>query len=239
MSALPLRHGSSGALVRQWQQMLIDAGYNPGPMDGSFGPRTEAATSDAQAAAGLAVTGETSLALWDCVAGHARANTAAAHIPAVPAGLTPFQAALVAAATGYIGVRERGRNAGPDVEAFQRSTGNSRGDAWCASFVYKCADDAARDIGGKNPLYRTASTIAMLAEYRRRGWTVDRGRAGDIFIIRKTATTGHTGIITGPAVGGFYPTIEGNTDGSGSREGDGVYRGRRDADKITMIVRVP
>src|SRR6185295_19215256 len=38
-----LRRGSSGTAVRQLQEALKEAGHDPGPIDGEFGPATEAA----------------------------------------------------------------------------------------------------------------------------------------------------------------------------------------------------
>jgi peptidoglycan hydrolase-like protein with peptidoglycan-binding domain len=38
-----LRRGDAGREVRDLQSALLRAGFNPGPLDGIFGPRTEAA----------------------------------------------------------------------------------------------------------------------------------------------------------------------------------------------------
>lgn len=37
------REGDSGPVVEYWQRMLKAAGYDPGPFDGDFGPKTKAA----------------------------------------------------------------------------------------------------------------------------------------------------------------------------------------------------
>lgn len=44
-------------LIKDVQARLRDAGFDPGPIDGRFGPRTEAALRRFQAASGLPVTG--------------------------------------------------------------------------------------------------------------------------------------------------------------------------------------
>lgn len=44
-----MRNGSRGQTVEMIQQRLIDLGYSPGPVDGWFGRRTEAAVRDFQA----------------------------------------------------------------------------------------------------------------------------------------------------------------------------------------------
>lgn len=49
--------GSSGADVRQLQQTLAAAGYEPGPSDGIFGPRTRAAVVAMQRDVGVSVDG--------------------------------------------------------------------------------------------------------------------------------------------------------------------------------------
>ena len=60
------------ALVEQLQQALSTAGYDPGPADGTFGRRTEAAVAAFQEANGLSVDGrvgpETATALSSAVA---------------------------------------------------------------------------------------------------------------------------------------------------------------------------
>jgi peptidoglycan hydrolase-like protein with peptidoglycan-binding domain len=52
-----LRPGASGEVVRQLQQALKGLGYDPGPLDGHFGSRTEAAVKAFQKAQGIAVDG--------------------------------------------------------------------------------------------------------------------------------------------------------------------------------------
>lgn len=52
-----LRQGDRGQAVAALQQLLADAGFNPGKVDGIFGPLTEGAVRRAQAASGLATDG--------------------------------------------------------------------------------------------------------------------------------------------------------------------------------------
>lgn len=52
-----LRRGHHGEDVKQLQQKLKDAGFDPGDIDGQFGPRTEAALRAFQQANGLRVDG--------------------------------------------------------------------------------------------------------------------------------------------------------------------------------------
>jgi peptidoglycan hydrolase-like protein with peptidoglycan-binding domain len=54
--------GDTGAAVRSLQRRLAAAGFDPGTVDGKFGPRTQAAVEAYQRRAGLEVTGRADLA---------------------------------------------------------------------------------------------------------------------------------------------------------------------------------
>lgn len=64
---LPLERGDSGDGVRQVQLLLTTAGYEPGPIDGIFGPLTETAVEVFQDAENLAITGIVDEATWDAL----------------------------------------------------------------------------------------------------------------------------------------------------------------------------
>ncbi len=53
-----LKSGKTGADVRELQRLLTELGFEPGEIDGDFGPKTEAAVRRMQAAAGIDVNGE-------------------------------------------------------------------------------------------------------------------------------------------------------------------------------------
>ncbi|MCU0701211.1 MAG: peptidoglycan-binding protein [Myxococcaceae bacterium] len=55
--ASSLERGAEGEKVRQMQDQLKRAGFDPGPVDGKFGPRTEKAVERFQRARGLEVDG--------------------------------------------------------------------------------------------------------------------------------------------------------------------------------------
>lgn len=59
-----LRLGDYGDNVIRLQNMLLSAGYDPGPIDGIFGPRTQAATIEFQRSAGLLVDGIVGPQTW-------------------------------------------------------------------------------------------------------------------------------------------------------------------------------
>jgi peptidoglycan hydrolase-like protein with peptidoglycan-binding domain len=52
-----VKKGSSGDAVRLAQQLLTDYGYEPGPVDGAFGTKTEKAVKQFQTDFGLTVDG--------------------------------------------------------------------------------------------------------------------------------------------------------------------------------------
>jgi peptidoglycan hydrolase-like protein with peptidoglycan-binding domain len=52
-----LQSGSSGPAVRQLQEALKAAGFDPGPIDGVYGPLTEAAVRAFQSSVGISVDG--------------------------------------------------------------------------------------------------------------------------------------------------------------------------------------
>lgn len=56
-SVLPIRPWTTGDATRAWQSALRNAGFDPGPIDGLWGPRTEAAVRAFQSAQGLSVDG--------------------------------------------------------------------------------------------------------------------------------------------------------------------------------------
>src|SRR3954454_15896008 len=68
-----LRQGSSGDWVMYLQQVLAQVGYDPGPIDGSFGSGTAQAVAAFQAAAGLTADGVAGPVTWAALLGE---NTA-------------------------------------------------------------------------------------------------------------------------------------------------------------------
>lgn len=60
--------GDRGAGVIDLQARLLDAGFDPGPRDGVFGPKTRQAVSSFQTSRSLPATGEVDQATWDALA---------------------------------------------------------------------------------------------------------------------------------------------------------------------------
>ena len=175
----------------------------------------------------LSADGEVGELSWGALFG-------AATLPKIAAGGALAEAAL-AVARKEIGVSEEppGSNSGKKVEAYLKSVGLNGGYAWCAAFVYWCAAEAAKQTGLPNRLPRTAGVLNMWNRARADGLpcvSAEQAReqpalvtAGMVFIMKFSATTGHTGFVEAREAGRLV-TIEGNSNDGGSREGTGVFR---------------
>jgi hypothetical protein len=139
---------------------------------------------------------------------------------------------VMGVARSLIGTTEEtGRNDGPVIEAILASTGNRKGDPYCAAFVYFCGREA-----GHPRLYpRSAWSPDMVQSPT---WTRAGGgqepRAADAFGIffPKKGRVAHTGLIES-ASRSVFTTVEGNTSpeaaagSAADRDGGGIWRKRR------------
>jgi len=154
---------------------------------------------------------------------------------------------IVEIARAEIGVTESPRNSnrGERIDEYKAATWLDAKQAWpwCAAFV--CW--ALRKTGIKETatfkLPRTASAWDFI------NWSLEQDKttstlrspkakdiaAGDIIVF----TFSHIGIATSGANnhGDFY-AVEGNTNGAGSREGDGVYLKSRDISQVKARIRI-
>jgi peptidoglycan hydrolase-like protein with peptidoglycan-binding domain len=221
-------HSDRQAITRL-QQRLNETGCGPLDEDGVFGQRTASAVKLFQVRRGLTVDGIVGPQTW----------AALGVLPDVTAGTasSPLTAAALEQATRSLGVRERTRNRGPEVDAFVASVGlNPEGQhAWCQAFVYWCFDRAAAAVGAPNPCARTGSVMKHWQAIQNKIKVVTFAEAaeepglikpGMLFAVDYGHGMGHTGFVAGQHQGGLV-TIEGNTSVAGSREGDGVYRRTR------------
>jgi len=67
LGGLLMQSGQRGDDVRNLQQRLADAGFNPGPIDGIFGRLTAQAVSQFQSAKSLPATGAVDQATWSAL----------------------------------------------------------------------------------------------------------------------------------------------------------------------------
>jgi len=139
-------------------------------------------------------------------------------------------------ASGYVGVRETGRNMGPEVDVFLRSVGLGPGYAWCAAFVHHCFDRGSAAEGLDNPCPHTAGALRLWdlcpSKWQIKPENHASVQPGDVFVIDHNHGLGHVGFVESVRDDGTLVTIEGNTSGNGSREGDGVYRRTRRRDEV-------
>lgn len=165
-----------------------------------------------------------------------------------------LRAQLVAIAAAQLGVREVGRNTGEQIEEYQRATWLAPGPwPWCAAFVAWCLREwlespavrAELALGSERAAEKWRCRDARA--YGWEDWALRRGvlmldetaqaRAGDIV----TYDFSHIGIVASDYsadAGEKIITIEGNTNGAGSRDGDGVYRKTRDRRLIRRLIRI-
>jgi len=155
--------------------------------------------------------------------------------------------AIVKIATAEIGVEEiDGTNSGKRVKEYQFATSlGGTGWPWCAAFVCWVVREAMDicHIESTKTFKRPTTASAWGFE----AWSLAQDNTtstkkphrgdimpGDIVIFAFS----HIGFaISKPDVNGFVTTIEGNTDGQGSREGGAVLRKRRHVSKIRSRIR--
>ena len=168
--------------------------------------------------------------------------------------------------TSQIGIREKGSNSGPAVEQYLHYVNLPQGNPWCAAFVCWVFGQASIDnprTGWSPELFPVPKIIWSKAGI----WSDEPGtksqepRHSSISYAYPTSqTTGNrqqTIPKTGDIFGLFFPeknriahagfidqwdgtwliTVEGNTNVSGGREGDGVYRKRRPVKSIYQVAR--
>lgn len=155
--------------------------------------------------------------------------------------------AIVEIATAEIGVEEiNGTNSGKRVKEYQSATDlGGTGWPWCAAFVCWVVWDALVKCGVKET--KTFKRPKSAGAWAMEAWSLAQDNttstkkphrddiiAGDIVIFKFS----HIGFaISAPDKNGFVTTIEGNTDGAGSREGGAVLRKKRHASKIRSRIR--
>lgn len=149
-----------------------------------------------------------------------------------------------------VGVREQGINAGKEVERYLSYVDLSRGQPWCAAFICWIYGQAGVDhhrSGWTPELFPSSKIIWSKAQAYPAGQISGKRQAdsdqiipdtGDIFALffpekNRIAHAGFVDQWKDP----WLITVEGNTNSSGSREGDGVYRKRRLVKSVYKVAR--
>ena len=206
---------------------------------GVFGPKTEQAVKAFQARFSdlngnpLVADGKVGSITWESLFGPG----------SVPSNDIPRSEGIhlvLEVARGEIGILEAppGSNWGPKVQSFLASAGVGFPAPWCAGFVYWCFEQAAKNAGKKNPVFKTGGVLmhwnkTTAKKILSKEAIANPGllKPGQIFIMNFGGGLGHTGLVES-VNGGFINVIEGNTNDNGSREGIGVFRRVRKINSI-------
>lgn len=157
--------------------------------------------------------------------------------------------ALIQVALKEVGVTEvNGTNCGPRVDEFKAATwlNPKVGWPWCAAFVCWCFREALVVAGIKET--KTFKRPKTAGAWDFENWSLEQDestntkkphkgdiQAGDILIF----TFSHIGIaLSSPDKNGNLRSVEGNTDGAGSREGGAVLKKTRHISKIRSRIRI-
>jgi len=164
-----------------------------------------------------------------------------------PESIKEDWAALVTeTAKRYVGFQEKPGNKGWYDKAFEkgmRLIGFQTGHAWCAYFTEKVWFDSfmtlkdTKHLEGVKKLF-SGSTQKTFANFKKHGEKYGFSihhlpQPGDVVIWYNAKKTwqGHAAIVVAVLDNKKIITIEGNTNGSGSREGDGVFQKTRNVQK--------
>jgi len=156
---------------------------------------------------------------------------------------------MVRLAKDEIGVSEvDGTNCGERVDEYKAATwlDSDKGWPWCAAFICWLVREA---IENENVLFERPQTAGAWdfenwAKKNENGLALNKPleagekpyvRAGDIVVFRFS----HIGLAIGePNSKGYVATIEGNTNGAGSREGGSVLEKSRHLSAIRSVIRI-
>lgn len=131
---------------------------------------------------------------------------------------------MLARAFRFVREEPRNSNRGQAVEAFLAASGGNPGEPWCAALVSYCGMFMP---GWPLPLVRGCATLGEAAA-KKNLLKTSPARAA-VFLLHYPALNrfAHTGICLLEKGGGVWHTIEGNTNGGGSRDGWGVFERER------------
>jgi hypothetical protein len=153
-----------------------------------------------------------------------------------------FAKEMVRLAEGEVGVCEDpvDSNTGRRVRTYQGATWlDGTGWPWCAAFICwivreaGMAEEHRPQTAGAWDFERWARKTTNPAELIKPAAT-GTIRKGDLLVYKFS----HIGIAREDETGGRVTTIEGNTDGEGSREGGGVWEKSRRVELVRSIIRI-
>lgn len=159
--------------------------------------------------------------------------------------------ALARIAEQEIGVKEQGgSNRGKRIQEYQRATWlDGTGWPWCAAFICWVVREWLRAPAVLAGLQMDATKAEKWRPKTAGAWDFVRwanevglnvleenmpARRGDIAVYDFS----HIGLVVEDGARGEILTVEGNTNGAGSREGDGVFRKRRERSLVKRFIRL-
>jgi len=147
------------------------------------------------------------------------------------------RAKLVESINSQLYVREVRPNRGPMVDKYLKEVKAPLGSAWCGAFVGANLNwlDVKNPSSAYSPNYaRTKDIIWKLKKINKVELL-----SGDVvtYYYSNLGRVGHVGFLEKIDNDGYFITIEGNTNGAGGREGDGVYKKKRSPSKVYTVSR--
>jgi len=228
-----LTRGDKGGQVSVLQQMLAKAGFDPGGVDGDFGPKTQSAVRRFQAARGLQVDGVVGPQTMAALNGShftpaPRPGPTTITPPSVtpPANNAELRQRMLQIAQGEIGTTERTNSNDGAVLKYPNYFGR-HSEAYCSDFVSWVSTQAGQPM---NQAYVPTVKHDLIASGRWKG--KQNPQPGDLVLFdwNHDGQPDHIGLVKSVNANGTITTIEGNTGGPNGREG--VWEKTRTYDTI-------
>ncbi len=216
-----LLRGDKGSQVSVLQQMLAKAGFDPGGVDGDFGPKTQAAVRRFQAARGLQVDGVVGNQTMAALNGSSftpapRPGPTTITPPTTqPASNADLRQRMLSIAQGEVGHTEASNRNDGSVLKYPHYFGRGS-EAYCADFVSWVSTQAGKPM---NQPYVPTVKNDLVHSGRWKGKS--NPQPGDLVIFdwNHDGQGDHIGIVKSVNPNGTLTTIEGNTSGPNGREG--------------------
>jgi len=206
--------GSRGGAVTSLQQKLAAAGFNPGGVDGDFGPATQAAVIRFQSAHGLSVDGVVGPQTWRALGGSSFTPAPGPVGGPVPSNGS-LRARILALAQGEVGTIESTNNNDGAVTKYPNAFGRGQ-ESYCADFASWVITNSG---GSLNDPWCPGIKSKLINTGNWKGRT--NPQPGDLVLFDWNGdnVADHVGLVKSVNANGTITTIEGNTGGPGGQEG--------------------
>lgn len=226
-TVMELKNGITNPAVIELKKLLNEKFGSSLTTEGSlapvFGDKTEVEVKRVQAILNIPADGVIHAADLEMIRSYQKPEYPTEPTP--PIKPSNANLALIEEEKKWIGVKEKGgNNKGPEVEKFQKAVDNkASSEAWCMAFQMFCIKEVEAALGIKSQIFRSEHCLTVWQKSPK-SMRIEKPEPGCVIIWQHgTSTSGHTGIFTGFDKNGNLLTIEGNTNGAGSRDGDGVF----------------